>query len=69
MKNHIDITDTTETRTVDVLADCDVEVADAPIDFAEMIQGFLEKCKGKKELPEGKYTIRLLCVVTQNGDT
>lgn len=68
MNNRIDITDTLDTRVVDMMADVEVEVTDEPADFATLIhECVLRQCHGQRELPVGRYTIRLLCVVTEDG--
>lgn len=71
--NNINLTLSSNTTLVDLMADVDFTIeAKNPgqeADFADVIRDvILARCDGKSKLPPGSYNIRMLCVVTKNEE-
>lgn len=66
MAKRIQITTSGNATSVDVLAEASVTCKTAA-DFVDILQhAILNTLRDKNTLPEGKYNVRMLCVVTED---
>jgi hypothetical protein len=66
MAKRIQLTTSLAATSVDVIAEASV-TCKTPADFVDVLEhAILNSLRSKTTVPEGKYNVRLLCVVTED---